>query len=130
MSDKLQFLSKTGDEKSGYRFTVSILGDDPTQLHIALEGYLDNNNSGYFAAAFKKTIDDYNKAKTVVLDLAKLNYISSTGIGSFVEILSYFKKNNYRLFIYRISDKVSSVFDLLGFTAYFQFIKDLTAIPV
>jgi anti-sigma B factor antagonist len=121
MDDILDF--KFNDD-SGLRLKSSIINGDSSSLLVTLEGYLDTNNSIQFTDAFIKSIDKYEKAKTVVVDMEKVTYVSSTGIGSFVAILSHFKKKNYTLYILKINEKVRSVFDLLGFTSYFDFIGD------
>jgi len=121
MNDVLDFKF---DDDSGLHLASSIINGDPSSLLITLEGYLDTNNSTRFTDEFIKSIDRYEKARTVVVDMEKVTYVSSTGIGSFVAILSHFKKKNYSLYILKIDEKVRSVFDLLGFTSYFDFIGD------
>jgi anti-anti-sigma factor len=120
---------KINSGNAGLEISSSVLNGDPSLLVIALDGYLDTNNSILFTDTILKSIDEYAKAKMIVLDMGNLGYVSSMGIGSFVSILAHFKKKDYRMFIMRMNDKVRSVFDLLGFTSLFTFIADTSGIP-
>jgi anti-sigma B factor antagonist len=128
LNDVLNFTMKTKANNTGLRIESSVMDNDPSRLLVTLAGYLDTNNSIFFTDAFTNSIDEYGKARIIVLDIGDLSYVSSTGIGSFVTILAHFKKKNYSMFILHMSDKVRAVFDLLGFTSFFRFIDDTSEI--
>jgi anti-sigma B factor antagonist len=57
--------------------------------------------------------------KPIIIDLGKVDFISSTGVGSLVMALTRARKRNITLKLRDITDKVRSVFDLLGFLQFF-----------
>ena len=85
-------------------------------------GYLDNVNSTHFREAVAKAIKENVSIKTVVIDLLKISYISSTGIGALSTILIQTKKTNLALYLTNVGRKVRSVLDTLGLTSFFNII--------
>ena len=88
-------------------------------LHIT--GYIDTYNSGYFQKRVQKVIEaGYNR---LIFQCAGLNYVSSTGVGSFTSFLKALKSRGGDLVLLEIQPKVYEVFQLLGFSQFFN-IKD------
>jgi anti-anti-sigma factor len=90
-------------------------------LALYLTGYIDTYNSNYFQKRVQKAIETgYIK---LIFHCGGLNYVSSTGIGSFTSFLKAAKPRGGDLVLLEIQPKVYEVFQLLGFSQFFN-IKD------
>ena len=90
-------------------------------LILHLTGYIDTYNSSYFLKRVQKAIEaGYNR---LIFQCEGLNYVSSTGIGSFTSFLKAVKPKGGDLVLLEIQPKVYEVFQLLGFSQFFN-IKD------
>lgn len=87
-------------------------------LEIVVFGLLETMNTGQFRIETMEMINLHPNARRVSLDLENLNYISSTGIGTIVEIMSELGKKNVELILVRVPFHVKNVINLLGFTAF------------
>jgi anti-anti-sigma factor len=90
-------------------------------LVLYLTGYIDTYNSNYFQKRVQKAIDA--GFIRMVFQCNGLNYVSSTGIGSFTAFLKSVKPRGGDLVLLEIQPKVYEVFQLLGFSQFFN-IKD------
>jgi anti-anti-sigma factor len=87
-------------------------------LSLVLTGYIDTYNSNNFQKRVQKAIDHgYNR---LIFDCAGLNYVSSTGIGSFTAFLKTLKMAGGDLILLNVQTKVYEVFQLLGFSQFFN----------
>jgi anti-anti-sigma factor len=90
-------------------------------LVLYLTGYIDTYNSNYFQKRIAKAIEcGYPR---LIFHCGGLNYVSSTGIGSFTAFLKAVKPRGGDLVLLEIQPKVYEVFQLLGFSQFFN-IKD------
>ena len=90
-------------------------------LVLYLTGYIDTYNSNYFQKRVQKAIEaGYIR---LIFQCSGLNYVSSTGIGSFTAFLKAVKPRGGDLVLLEIQPKVYEVFQLLGFSQFFN-IKD------
>jgi len=88
---------------------------------LYLTGYIDTYNSNNFQKRVTKAIDaGYTK---LIFHCGGLNYVSSTGIGSFTSFLKSVKPRGGDIVLLEIQPKVYEVFQLLGFSQFFN-IKD------
>ena len=69
-----------------------------------------------------KAIQENASIKTLVIDLLKISYISSTGVGALSYILIQTKKTNLALYLTNVGQKVRSVLDTLGMTGFFNIV--------
>ena len=90
-------------------------------LVLHLTGYIDTYNSNYFQKRIQKAIE--SGFIRLVFHCGGLNYVSSTGIGSFTAFLKATKPLGGDLVLLEIQPKVFEVFQLLGFSQFFN-IKD------
>ena len=86
-----------------------------------LNGYIDTYNSAFFQKRVAKVID--GGFIQIVFNCAALNYVSSTGIGSFTAFLKTVKPRGGDIVLLDIQPKVYEIFQLLGFSQFFN-IKD------
>ena len=94
-------------------------------LVLSLTGYIDTYNSTYFQRRVQKVIDaGFIK---LIFQCTGLNYVSSTGIGSFTAFMKTVKAKGGALVLLSIQPKVYEVFQLLGFSQFFTIKDDLDA---
>ena len=111
------------DEEKDDSLKIRLQRIDSTKgcLVLYLTGYIDTYNSNFFQNRVNKAIDaGFTK---LVFHCSGLNYVSSTGIGSFTAFLKAVKPRNGDLVLLEIQPKVYEVFQLLGFAQFFN-IKD------
>jgi len=90
-------------------------------LALYLTGYIDTYNSNSFQKRVSKAVDaGFIK---LIFHCGGLNYVSSTGIGSFTAFLKAVKPRGGDIVLLEIQPKVYEVFQLLGFSQFFN-IKD------
>jgi anti-anti-sigma factor len=90
-------------------------------LILYLNGYIDTYNANYFQKRVLKAIE--SGFIRLVFHCGALNYVSSTGVGSFTAFLKLVKPRGGDLVLLEIQPKVYEVFQLLGFSQFFN-IKD------
>jgi anti-sigma B factor antagonist len=94
---------------------------------LALDGYLD----AHTAPQFENAIQDEMQAghQRLVVDCARLTYISSAGLGVFMSFIEELREAGGDIKLAAITPKVYQVFEVLGFPALFD-ILDTTAAAV
>jgi anti-anti-sigma factor len=90
-------------------------------LVLYLTGYIDTYNSNFFQKRIQKAIE--SGFVRLIFHCNGLNYVSSTGIGSFTAFLKSTRPRGGDLVLLAIQPKVYEVFQLLGFSQFFT-IKD------
>ena len=110
------------DEKDeNLKITLEKVTETEGCLILHLAGYVDTYNSNYFQKRVQKAIEaGFIK---MIFHCGGLNYVSSTGIGSFTAFLKAVKPRGGDLVLLGIQPKVYEVFQLLGFSQFFN-IKD------
>jgi anti-anti-sigma factor len=104
-----------------------VVSSSPPGLVIQVFGDLDTDNSQDFQ---KTIVESFPAAKGMgglILDLSQLKYISSTGVGALTSLLVSARGLQLAFLIAAIPDRVKSIFDILGFTSFFDFIPGYTA---
>ncbi|MCH6236576.1 STAS domain-containing protein [Cognataquiflexum rubidum] len=79
---------------------------------LILTGEIDASNSVELDAAISEVVQE--GAKSILIDCAALDYISSAGLGVFMSYLDEFEENNVKMVIFALKDKVFQVFHILG----------------
>ncbi|MDR0382957.1 MAG: anti-sigma factor antagonist [Spirochaetaceae bacterium] len=92
-------------------------------LILVLTGYIDTYNSNNFQKRVQKAID--NQFNRLIFDCSGLNYVSSTGIGSFTAFLKTLKLAGGDLVLLNVQTKVYEVLQLLGFSQFFNIRDDI-----
>ena len=110
------------DEKDdNLKIKLDKVSQTPRCLLLTLTGYIDTYNSSYFQKRVQKVIEAGFVG--LIFQCNSLNYVSSTGIGSFTTFLKAVKSQGGDLVMLGIQPKVYEVFQLLGFSQFFT-IKD------
>ena len=85
---------------------------------LYLNGYIDTYNSSFFQKRVATVVDA--GYVNLIFNCAALNYVSSTGIGSFTSFLKMVKPKGGDVVLLEIQPKVYEVFQLLGFSQFFN----------
>jgi anti-sigma B factor antagonist len=112
------------DEKDdSLKISLEKVDDVLNGLCIYLNGYIDTYNSNFFQKKIQKVVE--TGFINLIFNCSSLNYVSSTGIGSFTAFLKMVKPKGGDIVLLEIQPKVYEVFQLLGFSQFFN-IKDTT----
>lgn len=110
------------DEKDdSLRINLEKVPEVENCLTIYLIGYIDTYNSSFFQKRIARVVEA--GYVNLIFNCASLNYVSSTGIGSFTAFLKMVKPKGGDVVLLEIQPKVYEVFQLLGFSQFFN-IKD------
>ncbi len=87
-----------------------------------IEGEIDLYNAPALKNEIKKKIEEqkYN----IVINLARVSYIDSSGIGALISSLSNLKKYQGGLKIVNVTGSVKKVFELTKLTSFFEIFDD------
>jgi len=104
-------------------FTIQIEADEGRDLTvIRVAGYLDAHTFEELEEAIN---DLFGKKKyRIIVDLSKVEYISSAGAGVFIGALSEAQEHDGNIILMNPTSNVREVFDLLGLTQIFQVVED------
>jgi len=109
------------DKDDNLKIRLDRVKEAPKCLMLSLNGYIDTYNSNFFQKCVQKAIEaGYVE---LIFQCSGLNYVSSTGIGSFTSFLKDVKEKGGDVIMLDIQPKVYEVFQLLGFSKFFN-IKD------
>ena len=86
------------------------------ELIIILDGRLDTNTSAYL----DNEIQNLYNIKTLILDLEKLEYISSAGLRILLNLQKIMEKQG-SMIIRNVKENIKKIFDITGFTDLFTF---------
>lgn len=110
------------DEKDdSLKITLEKIDSVEKCIVLYLNGYIDTYNSAFFQKSVAKVVEA--GFLNLIFNCSALNYVSSTGIGSFTAFLKMVKLKGGDVVLLEIQPKVYEVFQLLGFSQFFN-IKD------
>jgi anti-sigma B factor antagonist len=107
-------------------FTISVETEEKKDISIVrVSGYLD----AHTFEQLEETIADLfsNGNHKLIVDLAKVDYISSAGAGVFIGALSEAQEHDGNIVLMSPTANVREVFDLLGLTQIFSVVDDYDA---
>jgi anti-sigma B factor antagonist len=91
---------------------------------LSIEGIIKLGRSAEFLAENLKRILEKDEGH-VLLDLSKINYIDSTGIGELVAYLGRFAESGRRLILVSPSDRIRKLLAIAQLTQLFRIYDDL-----
>ncbi|MCH5290692.1 MAG: anti-sigma factor antagonist [Treponema sp.] len=109
------------DRDESLKITLDKVAEVNNCLIVNLNGYIDTYNSVFFQKQVGKIVSA--GFVNLIFSCSNLNYVSSTGIGSFTAFLKLIKPKGGDIVLLNIQPKVYEVFQLLGFCQFFN-IKD------
>jgi anti-anti-sigma factor len=92
---------------------------------VQIEGRLDTTNYSELESNLSKLTD--NNEINILLDLEKLEYISSSGLRIFLMFLKKIKAAKGRLMLCTMSKDIKEVFEISGFVNIFEIFDDKEA---
>jgi anti-sigma B factor antagonist len=87
-------------------------------LVLYLSGYIDTYNSNFFQKRINRAVEA--GFARLIFNCGALTYVSSTGIGSFTAFLKAVKPRGGDIVLLEIQPRVYEVFQLLGFSQFFN----------
>jgi serine/threonine-protein kinase RsbW len=93
--------------------TESNVLNRPDLVNLRLQGTLDISTLPHFENALNR-LRASDRAK-IIVDLAGLEYVSSSGLGSFLGMVDHFRKAGGDLVFVRLTEKVQKIFKVVGF---------------
>ena len=87
-------------------------------LHV--DGRLDTNNSNDFRELASSALLEAHAFGGMVIELSKVSYISSTGVGALTYLLAEAKRHEILFYLQGMTEHTKAVFDVLGFTSFFS----------
>jgi len=98
-------------------FTIEIREDRSIKV-LDLAGYLDAHNSNELEEKLSELI--HSGHLKIVVNFKNLNYIASAGLGVFMAYIEDVREKEGDIKLCEMSDKVYTVFDLLGFPVLYD----------
>ncbi|MCS6823306.1 MAG: STAS domain-containing protein [Cytophagaceae bacterium] len=89
---------------------------------ISIDGELDASSSIHLDKAIEQAVS--NNEKNILIDCTNLKYISSAGLGVFMSYLQDFENTGTSMILYNMSEKVKSVFSILGLDQLIQIVRN------
>ena len=103
---------------------IASVEDDyiPERISIRMNGVLSHSNTAEFTDSIMDFFNGDWKRAVIIMDLSRLQYISSSGIGAFTTIRMQADHKESPLYLLSMNPKVRQVFDQLGFSSFFRII--------
>lgn len=95
------------------------INNEGSKITGILNGRLDTLNAVQFEKDMQPLLD--NADKEIVLDCTNLEYISSSGLRSFLKLRKEVNEKGGRLVINNINDELRNIFTITGFFSLFEF---------
>lgn len=96
------------------RLTIKKIQTQPSAATFVLTGELNNQTSNRLQEAISNMLDV--PAKTLVLDMQQVTFISSSGIGVIVKARNTLKEKGQSLTMVNVQPQVKRVFDIMQLT--------------
>jgi len=90
-------------------------------LIVKVSGDVDASSSITLDNAISKVLNDGHKK--ILIDGNEMHYISSAGLGVFMSYLQDFEKENIKMALFGMNDKVLNVFKILGLDQLIKMVK-------
>ncbi|MBG9791910.1 anti-sigma F factor antagonist [Paenibacillus dendritiformis] len=100
---------------NGNKFKVTTQ-QDQHQVTAHLQGDLDLAAAGEFRSLLESIVND--PALDLTLDLEKLTYIDSTGIGILISVLKLRKEQQAQFRIVHVPQQIQKLFDMTGISKF------------
>ncbi len=91
---------------------IESLDENEKIVILDLEGFIDTSTTHILREAFENLVQ--NKFYKIIVNFEKISYLSSTGIGVFVEFIGTIRENMGNIIIIKVSDKIKKVITIAG----------------
>ncbi len=104
-----------------FQITTQKVGNGVTLVNV--QGFLDAHTFEEMETTISGLFNE--KQFRLVVDLSKVDYISSAGAGVFIGAIGTAQENRGSIILMKPTANVKEVFDLLGLSQLFQFADDV-----
>lgn len=104
-------------------FSVETEEQDDGVVKVNVIGFLDAHTFEQMESVISQLFE--KEKYKIIVDLAKVEYISSAGCGVFIGAISDAKENDGNIVLLNPTDNVMEVFELLGLNQIFKFTSSL-----
>lgn len=84
---------------------------------ISIEGSIDSKTAGDLQSQIMDTVSESNN---VLIDLTKVEYVSSAGLRVLLMIYRQIKSKNGKVILVGVSQEISDVMSMTGFINFFE----------
>ncbi len=124
MTDNNSIIPNFDDEwDKSLKITITDEPKLPGVLQVYLKGSIDNYNTSFFENKLNKILE--HGTYKILFKCASLDYVSSSAIGVFANYYPKFTSLGGTFVFIDMSIKVLEIFQLLGFTHFFNIASDL-----
>lgn len=85
---------------------------------ISIEGSIDSKTAGELQSKIMGKVSETDK---VILDLTKVDFVSSAGLRLLLMIYRQIKSKNGKIILVGVSDEIKDVMAMTGFINFFEF---------
>lgn len=89
------------------------------EVVVAISGELDMKAATYLTPLLDAVLAECPARSRLYIDLARVAYISSAGVGFLASLLVHGQKRSIAMVLARIPPKVRNILDVLGLSAFF-----------
>jgi anti-sigma B factor antagonist len=100
-------------------FAVSVQSSDSGSTVLGLAGELDLAGAPQMRAAGLGALREAG-CSALVLDLSKLSFVDSTGLGSWVELRNHAQQHSQSVALRGVSENLARILEIAGLTALFD----------
>ncbi|WCL48386.1 STAS domain-containing protein [Leptospira sp. GIMC2001] len=104
----------------GYRMELKLSQLGNIKI-IEISGKYDIESTEEFENIFNKQLE--SKPKYIAVDMSKLDYIDSSGIGSLIKCLNSLKSKNGKLLLIGMKPMIQNVFKLAKLDMFFEILS-------
>lgn len=94
---------------------------------VAPEGDIDMSRSPDFRSALRKVND--TKPRRLIVDLASVGYMDSSGLATLVECMRTAKANDTEMILCGMNERVRAIFEIARLDQFFHIENTLADIP-
>ncbi len=116
-------LMRRGAGVAGLEINLKPVEGNPEACLAEMAGAIDGTTVGSFQNALEKT--KAQGVRKLVLDMAGIKYVNSTGLGSLVKYADSFKSSGGGMALISVPTKVKIVIEMLSLDSYFGISADL-----
>jgi anti-anti-sigma factor len=109
---------------TGTTMAVALTPGTPNQIYFSINGNIETLNAHHFGEAVIETVRNTESIKTIIFDFKAVNYLSSSGVGSIIHILTIPETRSIEIFFLNVNEKIQSVFRVLGFANILKILKE------
>lgn len=95
------------------------VAEDRLGIVTSVSGSLELEISYELQKLFARVVESTESGRRIVVDLSKVVYISSTGVGALISTVVDAKKRGVGIVFRSVPRKIASVLDVLGLTDFF-----------